>query len=197
MKNAQAKTLLYQALETERGGVRIYETALENAVLDGLVEEWQEYLEQTRTHVQRLLSVFEELGLDPEAEEPCCAIMRMKADSLVEAMKEAKRRLDEDGAQLVACECVCEAELKDHLNWSLLEHIVENGPKKWANALREPVEATLKEEAHHLFHTEGYARELWLKGLGFPAALPPPEEAKSVETKIGAGRAEHQRGSYV
>lgn len=33
-------------------------------------------------------------------------------------------------------------------------------------------------------------RELWLKSLGLPAILPPPEEVRDVKTAIGAARAE-------
>jgi rubrerythrin len=62
----QLHELLYQALETERGGIKIYETALSCAQNKDLKDEWEEYLEQTRTHEQVLLKVFEELGLNPE-----------------------------------------------------------------------------------------------------------------------------------
>ena len=41
--------LLYQALETEKGGVQIYSTALRCAVNKDLKKEWNEYLEQTKT----------------------------------------------------------------------------------------------------------------------------------------------------
>lgn len=40
--------LLYQALETEKGGVQIYVTALRCAVDTELKEEWNKYLEQTK-----------------------------------------------------------------------------------------------------------------------------------------------------
>jgi hypothetical protein len=51
-----------------------------------------------------------------------------------------------------------------------------------------------KDEDHHLYHTKGWARELWIEALGMRAVLPPPEEVKDVETAIGAARAEQQRG---
>ena len=44
--------LLYQALETEKGGVQIYTTALRCALNEDLKKEWNKYLEQTKTHVQ-------------------------------------------------------------------------------------------------------------------------------------------------
>jgi len=48
---------LYQALETEKGGVQIYTTALRCAVNKDLKKEWSEYLEQTKTHVQILSDI--------------------------------------------------------------------------------------------------------------------------------------------
>jgi hypothetical protein len=47
----QLHELLYQALETERGGIKIYETALTCAQNKDLKAEWKEYLEIGRAHV--------------------------------------------------------------------------------------------------------------------------------------------------
>ena len=47
MKKEQIAELLYQALETEKGGVEIYETAVSCAVNEDIKEEWEKYLEQT------------------------------------------------------------------------------------------------------------------------------------------------------
>jgi ferritin-like metal-binding protein YciE len=59
--------LLYQALETEKGGVQIYSTALRCAVNKDLREEWNKYLEQTKNHVQILTDILIALEMDPEA----------------------------------------------------------------------------------------------------------------------------------
>lgn len=197
MKRAHAEGLLYQALETELGGEQVYEAALRAAQNEELREEWQKYLDQTRTHQKRLLEVFTTLGLDPDAEPPARHIVRMKGESLVAAIDTAIKTLAPAEAELVAGECVVDAETKDHLNWSLLSHLVEEGPKDMARALRDPVEATLEEESKHRFHTEGWTRELWMSHLGLAAALPPPEEEKDVKSKIGAGRAENARAQYT
>lgn len=196
MKRKHVEGLLYQALETEIGGASIYEAALEAAVHDGLIEEWTEYLEQTQQHREHLLAVFEDLGLDPELEHPARELIRDKAAFLVDSIHSAIELLDPDAAQIVAGECVTEAETKDHLNWTLLQHVAENGPQEFKRALADRVAAVITEEAHHVFHTRGWTRELWIAHLGFPAALPPPEEVKSVQTQIGAGRAELQRERY-
>ena len=58
MNREQLTELLYQGLETEMGGTMVYETALRCVLNDELKEEWEEYLEQTKTHVQVLLGVF-------------------------------------------------------------------------------------------------------------------------------------------
>jgi hypothetical protein len=47
MNKDQLHALLYEALETEKGGGQVYETALHCAINDDLIEEWQEYLDQT------------------------------------------------------------------------------------------------------------------------------------------------------
>ena len=49
------------------------------------------------------------------------------------------------------------------------------------------------QEDKHLYHTQGWSRELWLETLGLPAVVPPPEEEKDVATAIGAARAKQQR----
>jgi ferritin-like metal-binding protein YciE len=193
----QMHELLYQALETERGGIKIYETALLCAQNKDLKSEWEEYLEQTRTHEQVLLQVFEALGLNPETVTPGREVVAHIGDSLVAAMKMAKARGSAAAAQLVAGECVVLAETKDHLNWELIGHLAEHGQGEETGTLRTAFEAVEQEEDHHLYHTKGFTRELWIDSLGLPAVLPPPEEVKAVETAIGAARAENQRGDML
>jgi hypothetical protein len=45
--NQQFKELLLQSLETEMGGVQVYQTALRCVINKDLKMEWKEYLEQT------------------------------------------------------------------------------------------------------------------------------------------------------
>jgi rubrerythrin len=68
--NEQIKPLLYEALETEIGGVQVYKMALRCAVNEDLKKEWQEYLEQTQKHEQIVRELLEKLALDPEVETP-------------------------------------------------------------------------------------------------------------------------------
>ncbi len=194
---AQMQELLYQALETEMGGIKVYESAVECAVNDDLREEWKEYLDQTRTHEKVLLGVFEELGLDPSTMTPGREVVAHLGKSLVKAMQMAKAAGDPAAAELVAGECVVLAETKDHLNWELIGHLAGKASGNEAKVLQQAFDAVEQDEDHHLYHTTGWTRELWLQSLGLPAVLPPPEEVKKVDTKIGASRAEKSRDEML
>jgi ferritin-like metal-binding protein YciE len=197
MKREQLTELLYQGLETEMGGVLVYETALRCAQNDNLKEEWEKYLDQTKNHVEvmhRVLSAFE---LDPEEMTPGRAVVRHIGQSLVKAMEMALQAGPPEAAELVACECVVEAETKDHLNWELIEIASKALKGDEAKALRDAYEEVEEEEDEHLYHTTGWCRELWIQSLGLPAVLPPPEEEKEVKTAIGAARAKQARKAML
>lgn len=194
----QLHELLYQALETELGGEQIYKTALSCAVNQDLRKEWEGYLKETQTHQRVLSSVFEQLGLDPSVQTPGRKVLALIAASLVKAMNTAAQAGDPKAAELVASECVILAETKDHMNWDLIGLVAEKiNDKKISAILQQAYEAVAPDEGHHLFHTQGWCRELWIQSLGFPAVLPPPEEQKQVETAIGASRAEQQRDKML
>jgi len=197
MKNEQLNELLYQALETELGGVQIYTTAIGCAVNDDLKKEWQEYLDQTTNHVEIVRGVFDKLGLDPEVDTPGRLVVRHIGESLVAAMKKASSSAPPEAAQLVAGECVVFAETKDHLNWELLSAASEKASGKTATALEEACSQVEDQEDEHLYHSTGWTRELWMESLGLPAVLPPPEERKDVKTAIGAARAKNSREEMI
>lgn len=193
MKTEQLSELIYQMLETERGGIQVYETALRSVVNDELREEWEEYLEQTRNHERIVLTLMEKLALDPEQDTPGRGVVRHIGESLVAAMEMARKSASAEAAQLVACEAVVLAETKDHLNWELLHEASEQAKGEAKQALTAAYEQVEDEEDEHLYHSTGWCRELWIDSLGLPAVLPPPEEEKEVKTAIGAARAKKAR----
>jgi rubrerythrin len=197
MKKEQLDELLYQALETEQGGIQIYSTALRCAQNDDLKKEWQEYLEQTTNHEAIVRGVFGKLGLDPSAETAGRKVVRHIGESLVGAMEMALASGPPEAAQIVAGECVVLAETKDHLNWELLGAAAEKASGAIATALKEACSEVEDQEDEHLYHSTGWTRELWIKSLGMPAVLPPPEEKKHVTTAIGAARAKNARGEMI
>ena len=190
MKQKQLQELLLQSLEHEKGGVQVYETAVKCAVNGDLKEEWEQYLDQTRTHVETLTGVCEGMGIDPEQETPGRGIVRDLGAALVAAMEKALGAGDPAAAQLVACECVVLAETKDHLDWELIGQCAKKLDGDQAEALKEAYEEVEEQEDEHLYHTKGWCRELWIESLGMNAVLPPPEEKRHVTTAIGAARAE-------
>ncbi|HKU74978.1 MAG TPA: ferritin-like domain-containing protein [Pyrinomonadaceae bacterium] len=185
--------LLYQALETEKGGVQVYATALRCASNKDLRQEWTEYLEQTKQHVQILTEVLTSLGLDPETETPGRAVVRYIGTSLVKAIELALRSTDPQAAQIVAAECVTLAETKDHLNWELIGELAKNTNEEAAAVLLPAYEQVEEEEDEHLYHTAGWTRELWIHALGMPAVLPPPEETEDVKSADEAAQAKKSR----
>lgn len=190
---AQLKDLLLQMMETELGGEQVYRTALTCAQNSDLKEEWEEYLEETLSHQNVVRTTCETLGIDPDEVTPSRLVVKHIGESLVKAMELAKQGGDPVAAELVACECVVHAETKDHSNWELLGKVAEAATGPVGKALTEAYERVEKDEHHHLYHTQGWCRELFIQALGMPAVLPPPEEVKQVESAIGASRAEQQR----
>ena len=192
VKKDKVIELIYEALETELGGEQIYKTAISCARTPELKEEWQKYLEETKSHQERVLSVVSAFGLDAKQETPGRQVVRHIGQSLVKAMQMASQSAPES-AELVASECVTLAETKDHHNWTLLGKLAAEMKGAEGKALQEAVEAVEDQEDEHLYHTRGWSRELWIDALGMPAVLPPPEEEKEVKTMMGAARAEQQR----
>lgn len=197
MDRDQLNELLYQAYETELGGEKLYRKAIECAVNDDVRGEWEKYLEETITHQDKVEEILAAAGLDPQVDTAGRQAIRIKAEALVAAMDTARTEGGPIAGQLAAAESIVEAESKDFANWELIGKMAEHATGDLAKVMKAKYEEVSEEEAEHLFHTMGWARELWLDSLGVPAVLPPPEEEKSVKTQIGAARAEQQRDEYL
>jgi rubrerythrin len=197
MEQRQLNELLLQSLEQELGGVQVYQAAIRCAANDELKEEWEKYLDQTEHHVEILQGVFAQMQLDPEQQSPGRMIVHNLGAALVAAMEAALGAGDPAAAQLVAAECVTLAETKDHMDWELLGEASKKlaGPQRKAH--EEACDEVEDQEDEHLYHTRGWARELWMEALGLKAVLPPPDERKDVKTAIGAARAQKERGAMT
>ena len=190
----QFTELLLQMLETEQGGVKIYETALRCVVNEDLKGEWEKYLSETTQHVEIVTALIDHFGGDPETDSPGRLVVRHIGQSLVKAMEMARKAGGPpDAPQLVAAECVVHAETKDHLNWELLGEAARGLKGEDAKVVKDALKEVEEQEDEHLYHSTGWCRELWIESLGLPAVLPPPEEEKDVKTAIGAARAKKAR----
>src|SRR5688500_7832092 len=90
MKPEQVKELLLQSLEHERGGIQVYETALECVQNDDLREEWEKYLEETRNHERVLAELCEARKIAREAGSPRRDIVRMPGEAPDAAVDQAR-----------------------------------------------------------------------------------------------------------
>jgi rubrerythrin len=190
---AQIKELLLQSLEHEKGGVLVYKTALECVRNKDLKKEWTKYFDQTQNHVHVLTATCASLGLDPNEMTPGRKIVKQNGAALVKAMKTALAAGNPVGAELVACECVVLAETKDHFDWELIGQCAKASSGDVKKILQSATDQVEDEEDEHLYHTKGWCRELWLKSLGLPTVLPPPEEKRDVRTAEEAAKVEKQR----
>ncbi len=181
--------LVYEALETELGGVMVYRTALECVRNEDLREEWTKYLEQTEEHVAVLTRACVELGLDPDRDTPGRQVVRHIGKSLVKAMQLALGSASPQAAEIVAAECVVHAETKDHANWELIGKVGKELSGHDAEVLLAAYESCEDEEDEHLYHSQGWMRELAIASLGLAAELPPPEEEQDVHTAAEAAEA--------
>ena len=187
------ENLLYQNVETELGGVQVYTTAIRMAVDDELRTEWEKYLVETERHVEIARSLLVTAGLDPDAEVPARLPCRLIGESLVQAMVKAQAGGDAETTQLTAAECVVQAETKDHANWQVIGMLGQELAGDLGKAMVAAHAEVEDQEDHHLYHTQGWARELWAQSLGLVAILPPPEEEQDVDSAISAAKARKGR----
>jgi hypothetical protein len=197
VNDEQLHELLYQGLETELGGVSVYETALRCVKNDELRTEWDTYLAQTERHVELMREALEAFGLNPNQETVGRRIVRHIGTSLVKAMEMALEKGSAEEAEVVAAECITLAETKDHQNWELIGEAMKKVTGEPGKVLRTAHGEVQEQEDEHLYHNAGWARELWIDALGLPAVLPPPEEQKDVKTAIGAARAKQVRATMT
>ncbi|MBJ9966055.1 hypothetical protein LGM43_15490 [Burkholderia seminalis] len=196
-KHEGIRELLCQAYETELGGAKIYEAALQCATDDDLHKEWEKYHRETLHHQEVLRKVFDAFGIDLDAQSPGRSAVAATGQSLVHVIEQAKKHADPAVAQVVAAECVVLAETKDHLNWELIGYAADQLSGDAAKTLKDAHDEVEADEDHHLYHTRGWAREMWIESMGFKAVLPPPEEVKKVESAAEAARAERSRGKMM
>jgi rubrerythrin len=193
MNTTRVRELLLQSLEHERGGVKIYKAAIAAAQRPDLRSEWTQYLDQTEQHVQSLTDICEAFEIDPLTNTPGTQIVKATGTALLQAIEAARAAGDPNAAQLVAAECVVLAETKDHLDWELIGEVAKELTGDQQQVVLEAYERIEEEEDEHLYHTQGWARELWLESLGLPAELPPPEEKEHVTSAAEAQQAKEMR----
>lgn len=186
LNRAVIEEFLYEMLETEIGGVQVYEKAIELARNRDLRHEFSEYLAQTREHIRHVTRILKSMSLDPERETPGRKSVRFMGEALVELMETAEAAGDPLAAQRVAAEAVVQAETKDQMNWELLGKLAGGIEGDLGEVFSEIQSKVQTEENEHLYHSKGWVRELWMDAMALPSILPPPEERMHVKSALGA-----------
>ena len=135
ISKTQLRELLYQALETEIGGVAVYRTAVTCAVNPDLKQEWIKYLDETQNHERILRGVFETLGFDPDEEVPGRKVVRHIGQSLVEAISDEVAELDGFIQNLLNATRVTAGGVSPRLEWADPRDIVNAAVKRRARRL--------------------------------------------------------------
>ena len=167
--------LLYQTLESEMSGMKVYATALGCVQRETLRVEWEKRSKQTHKHVEIVRRLLADLGLDPHRESVGRQIVRHIGNALVDAMQMALRSRVPAAAEIVAAECVLVAETKDHANWSLIGCLFGNGLVE--GTLKAAYDEVAPQKIEQLDRARIWSRELWLAAMGRRDAHGPDGES--------------------
>jgi hypothetical protein len=160
MNSPQFFELLLQSLEHERGGVKVYTAALKCAQRPGSAREWEKYLAQTEQHVEALTQICEVFDIDPFTMTPGTQIVKAVGTSLVEAMNYraiglAIRGCADRGGRMRGArgnQGPSRLGVAGEASKSL------SGDER--QAVQDAYEKIEDEEDEHLYHTQGWCREL-------------------------------------
>lgn len=147
------KDKLSEFLMVEKGGIKLYQKALQ-IVKDAKVKErFQVFYEQTRKHEQILTKVMRELKIDPSYVSPGARLAEQKAEGLLKTM--GGDSLDSNAAELNAIENIILAETKDQADWEMLGKISrQSEDERIREVLRPAVYEVEPEEDTHLLWTK-------------------------------------------
>lgn len=144
---------LSECLTVERGGLKLYERALQIVTDPDVSMKFREFREQTRNHESVLIRVITELGMDPSYMSPTAKLAKRKAESLLSTMAsgDGNDYLPSNAEQINAIENIVLGETKDHANWEMLGKIArQSDDDKLRDVLKPAVAEVEPQEDEHL-----------------------------------------------
>jgi rubrerythrin len=117
LDNAKVVEFLSQMLAVEKGGVMLYEKALEQLADPDLRDQLEEFLEQTRRHVELCEDMLEQAGGSGQEDSPAAQAAEAKAKGLISV------DVPEEMADFNNIENLVLAETKDNWNWEMLAEV--------------------------------------------------------------------------
>jgi rubrerythrin len=157
---------LSEFLAVEKGGLKLYELALQIVTDPVVSEKFREFREQTRKHETILIKVINTLGWDPEYVSPAAKVAEQKATALQDTMVNTDG-LPSHAIELNAIENIVLAETKDHADWELLGKIArQSDDEKLRSVLKPAVAEVEPEEDEHLNWSKEQLARLEFAAIG-------------------------------
>jgi rubrerythrin len=158
-------------LAVERGGVQLYEKALEELAHEDFRSRLEQFLEQTQRHVELCEELLEAASVDQDRMSPGAKAAEHKANGLMTA------EVPEELADINNLENLVLAETKDNWNWetlgSLMEKIEGSDLKK---AVSRAVREVRKQENDHLSWNQKFLTQLAMEAAQRPSGMEEMEE---------------------
>jgi rubrerythrin len=141
---------LSEFLAVEKGGVKLYQSALQQVRDPDVVDRFRQFYEQTRKHVDILTRIITSLGGDPMFMSHGAKVAEQKAEALLETMTMSDGMSLKE-AEINAIENIVIAETKDHADWQLLGHIARRSSDSHLRGILKPAVSEVEpEEDRHL-----------------------------------------------
>jgi len=145
---------LSEFLAVERGGLKLYELALQIVTDPTVSAKFREFRDQTRKHETILIRVMNSLGMDPGHMSPAARVAELKASALHQTMMSTDG-LPPQAVEVNAIENIVLAETKDHADWELLGKIArQSDNEKLRDVLKPAVAEVEPQEDEHLSWTK-------------------------------------------
>jgi rubrerythrin len=156
---------LSEFLAVEKGGVKLYETALQIVQDSEVSAKLSEFLDQTRKHETILIRLIRDLGGDPEWMSPGARLAEQKAQALLSTMTHPDG-LSGGAVEINALENIVLAETKDHADWEMIGKIARRSDDaKVRDVLKPAVNEVEPEENEHLSWAKTQLARLEFKAL--------------------------------
>jgi len=141
---------LSEFLMVEQGGLQLYRVAAERCTVPMLIQQYQEFGQQTARHREVYVQLIQALGGDPNYVSPTARLAQVKATKLIESAMIVAGLAPEE---LMASdlENVLLAETKCHLDWELVSQLAEQSTDaKLKQTLQQAVQEVEEQEDQHL-----------------------------------------------
>jgi rubrerythrin len=156
---------LSEFLAVEKGGMKLYEAAIQQVRNRDVLNRFREFYQQTRRHVEILTRVITSFGGDPMQMSAGARVAEEKAQVLLKTMTVSDGMRPEE-AEINAIENIVIAETKDHADWQLLSHIARrSSDSRIRDILKPAVDEVEPEEDQHLTWTNEQLAHMSLTSL--------------------------------